>query len=86
MSRIVITLRGHVYDDLVRLLLLYSHRETSILVGELHEESDQFHFLRDSHLVNLKDYRIDFDQGFSHEGCYSHYFGLSFLSLASSIL
>ena len=30
------------------------HRETSILPGELPEESDQFCFLRDTPLANLK--------------------------------
>ncbi len=30
------------------------HREDSILVGELPEESDQFRFLRASRLANLK--------------------------------
>ena len=31
---------GRIYDDFVRLLFLHVHRETSILAGELPEESD----------------------------------------------
>jgi hypothetical protein len=31
------------------------HRKASILTGELPEESEQFRFLRDSRLTNLKD-------------------------------
>jgi hypothetical protein len=34
---------------------LYTHREVSILTGELPEESEKFRFLRASHLSNLKD-------------------------------
>ena len=45
---------GRVYDDFVRLFFLYTHREASILVGELPEESDQFRFLRAARLANLK--------------------------------
>jgi hypothetical protein len=46
---------GHVYEDFVRLLFLHVHRGASILTGELPEESEQFRFLRASHLSNLKD-------------------------------
>ena len=45
---------GRMYDEFIRLLLLHSHREVSVLTGELPEESDQFRFLRDSCFVNLK--------------------------------
>ena len=45
---------GHVYDDFVRLFFLYEHREVSIWTREFPEESDQFRFLRDVRLVNLK--------------------------------
>ena len=37
------------------MLFLHVHREASILAGELPEESEQFRFLRASHLANLKD-------------------------------
>ena len=33
---------------------LYAHRKDSILAGELPEESDQFRFLRTTHLVKFK--------------------------------
>ena len=46
---------GLAYDDFVRLFFLYVYRETSILVGELPEESDQFRFLQAVRLANLKD-------------------------------
>ena len=51
---VVVNTSGRVYADFVRLFFLHTHRETSILSGELPEESDQFHFLRTPHLVNLK--------------------------------
>ncbi len=52
---IVVSTSGSVYEDFARLLFLHAHREeASILVGELSEESEQFRFLRASHLVNLK--------------------------------
>ena len=37
---------GRVYDDFTRLFFLHTHREASILSGELPEESEQFRFLR----------------------------------------
>jgi hypothetical protein len=46
---------GHVYEDFARMPFLHAHREASILAGELPEESEQFRFLRASHLANLKD-------------------------------
>ena len=52
---ITVNTSGRVYEDFARLLFLYAHREASILVGELPEESDQFRFLRASRLSNLKD-------------------------------
>jgi hypothetical protein len=44
---------GRLYDDFIRLLFLHAHRETSTLVNELPEESDQFRFLHDTCLDNL---------------------------------
>ncbi len=52
---IAVSTSGRVYEDFARLIFLYAHREASILVGELPEESDQFRFLRASRLSNLKD-------------------------------
>jgi hypothetical protein len=46
---------GRVYEDFARVLFLHTHREASILAGELPEESEQFGFLRVSRLANLKD-------------------------------
>ncbi len=43
---ITVSTSGCVYEDFARLLFLPAHRETSILAGELPEESDQFRFLR----------------------------------------
>jgi hypothetical protein len=37
-----------------RLLFLHTHRETSVLVNEIPEESDQFRFLRASSFGNIK--------------------------------
>ena len=45
---------GLLYDEFIRLLFLYDHRETSTLTNELSEESDQFRFLRSSCFANLK--------------------------------
>ena len=45
---------GRIYDDFSRLLFLHTHRETSVLVNELPEETDQFRFLRAACLANLK--------------------------------
>jgi hypothetical protein len=45
---------GHVYEDFARLIFLHTHREPSILAGELPEESEQFRFLRASRWSNLK--------------------------------
>ena len=45
---------GRLYDDFSRLLFFHDHREVSVLVNELPEESDQFRFLRDDYLDNLK--------------------------------
>jgi hypothetical protein len=52
---VTVSTSGHVYEDFVRLLFLYAHREASILAAELPEESEQFRFLRSSRLANLKD-------------------------------
>ena len=45
---------GRIYDDFVRLIFLYGHREASFLARELPEESEQFRFLRAARLENLK--------------------------------
>ncbi len=45
---------GCIYDDFSRLLFLHAHREASTLANELPEESDQFRFLHDVYLANLK--------------------------------
>ncbi len=42
------------YDDFNRLLFLHPHRQVSVLVNEIPEESGQFRFLRTSWLVNVK--------------------------------
>jgi hypothetical protein len=45
---------GRMYDEFIRWLFLYTHRETSVLVNELTQESDQFRFLHVSCFANLK--------------------------------
>jgi len=45
---------GRIYHDFSRLFFHHAHREVSPLVHELPEESDQFRFLRDASLGNLK--------------------------------
>ena len=51
---LVVDTTGRLYDEFVLLLFLHTHRETSALVDELPEESDQFRFLRASCFANLK--------------------------------
>ncbi len=51
---IAVSTSGRVYEDFTRLLFLHTHRERSVLTGELPEESDQFRFWRASRLANLK--------------------------------
>ncbi len=51
---ITVSTSGRVYEDFERLFFLHSHRETSILSGELPEESEQFRSCRVSRLANLK--------------------------------
>ena len=51
---IAVSTSGRVYEDFTRLLFLHTHREASILAGELPEESEHFRFLRASRLANLK--------------------------------
>jgi hypothetical protein len=41
-------------EDFTRLIFLHSHREASILSGELPEESEEFRFLCASRLANPK--------------------------------
>ena len=45
---------GRLYDDFLCFLFFHTHREASVLSGELPEESDQFRFLHASCLTNLK--------------------------------
>ena len=45
---------GRIYDDFSRLLFLHTHRETSALVNEIPEASDQFRFLRVDFFANIK--------------------------------
>ena len=52
---IAVSTSGRVYEDFPRLFFLHTHREASILSGELPEESEQFRFFRASRLANLKD-------------------------------
>ena len=51
---LVVDTTGRLYDDFIRFLFLYAHREASSLTNELLEESDQFRFLRASCFANLK--------------------------------
>ena len=43
---LVVDTSGRLYDVFIRLVFFHTHRETSVLVNELPEESDQFRFLR----------------------------------------
>jgi hypothetical protein len=43
-----------IYDDFLRLLFLYDHRETSVLANDIPEESGHFRFLHVACLVNIK--------------------------------
>ena len=51
---VAVNTSGRIYEDFVRLLFLYAHREASILAGELPDESDQFRFLRAACLATLR--------------------------------
>ena len=51
---VVVNVSGRLCDDFLILFYLHDHRETSVLTGELTEETDQFRFLRAGCLVNLK--------------------------------
>jgi hypothetical protein len=51
---LVVDTTGRMYDEFIRLLFLRTHRESSVLTGELPEESDQFRFLHTSCFANLK--------------------------------
>jgi hypothetical protein len=42
---VAVNTSGRVYDDFVRLLFLHTHREDSILDGELPEKAKQFRLL-----------------------------------------
>jgi hypothetical protein len=48
---ITVNTSGRVYEDFTRLFFFHSHREASILAGELPEESEQFRFFRASRLA-----------------------------------
>ena len=41
------------YDDYIRFLFLYDHREESVFANELPEESDQFQFFHTVCLAHL---------------------------------
>ena len=45
---------GRIYDDFLRLLFLYDHREESTLAKDIPEESGHFRFLRAACLANIK--------------------------------
>ncbi len=45
---------GRIYDDFLRLIFLYVHRETSALANDLPEESGHFRFLHTACLANIK--------------------------------
>ena len=45
---------GRIYDDFLRLLFLYAHREASALANEIPQESGHFRFLRAACLDNIK--------------------------------
>ena len=45
---------GRIYDDFLRLLFLYAHREALTLVNDIPEESGHFRFLRATCLANIK--------------------------------
>ena len=51
---IAVDTAGRIYEDFSRLLFLHAHRETSALVNELPEESEQFRFLRAACFANIK--------------------------------
>jgi hypothetical protein len=51
---VVVDTFDHIYDDFSLLLFFHTHREASVLVNELSEESGQFGFLRTACLSNLK--------------------------------
>jgi hypothetical protein len=50
---VAVNTSDRLYDDFIR-LSLHTHRETSALINELPEESDQFRFLHSACLTNLK--------------------------------
>jgi hypothetical protein len=50
----VVDTKGRLCDDFSRSLFLHTHRETSTLVNEILEESDQFRFLRVESYPNIK--------------------------------
>ena len=43
-----------IYDDFLRFIFLYTHREVSALVNDIPEESGHFCFLRAACLANMK--------------------------------
>ena len=45
---------GRIYEDFSRLLFRHVNRETSTLVNEIPEESEQFRFLRAACFANIK--------------------------------
>jgi hypothetical protein len=71
---ITVSISGRVYEDFTRLHFLHEYRETSILAGELPEESEQFRFLRASHLTNLRLCRFNSNLRLWNVGYCSHRF------------
>ena len=45
---------GRINEEFLLLMFLHVHRDSSVLSGELTEESTQFHFIRTPYLINLK--------------------------------
>jgi hypothetical protein len=59
---VVVDTSDCIYDDFLRLLFLYSHRETSTFGNDIPQESGHFRFLHSPCLAN-----IDFGESFGHE-------------------
>ena len=51
---VVVETSGRIYDDFLRLLFLYAHREASALANDIPEESGHFRFLHAACLDNIK--------------------------------
>jgi hypothetical protein len=51
---LVVDTSRRIYDDFLRLLFLHAHREASVLVNDIREESNHFLFLHTVCLANIK--------------------------------